>query len=87
MLSNTGLDSPEFQLSTDTNVMNLTNNLTNIFIGTGGGNSNANGLSSFANGGGSVVMSIESYMTPAKTADAGISALIDELSNLLVGDK
>ena len=28
VLSNTGLDSPEFQLSTDTNVMNLTNNLT-----------------------------------------------------------
>lgn len=83
VLSNTGLDSPEFQLSTDTNVMNLTNNLTNTFVGTGNGN--ANGLGGWNNGNGSIVMTIEPYMTPTKTADAGISALIDELSNLLVG--
>ncbi|MBX7207884.1 MAG: DUF1800 family protein [Verrucomicrobiaceae bacterium] len=84
-LSNTGLDSPEFQLTTDTNVMNLTNSLTNMFLSTGGGNGNLNGLSSFNAGGGSVVLDIGNYMTDAKTADGGIPGLIDELSNLLVG--
>ncbi|MEQ1747842.1 MAG: DUF1800 family protein [Prosthecobacter sp.] len=84
-LANSGLDSPEFQLTTDTNVMNLTNSLTNMIIGTGGGNSNLNGLSSFNNGSGTVVMNIEPYMTNAKTSDNGIPALIDELADLLVG--
>lgn len=86
--SKSPLDSPEFQLTTDTNVMNLTNSLTNMFIGTGGGNGNVNGLSSFNNGNGTVVMNIEPYLTPAKTTDTGspgISGLIDELANLLVG--
>lgn len=85
-LANSGLDSPEFQLTTDTNVTNLTNNLTNMIIGTGGGNSNANGLSSFNNGSGSVVMSIAPYLTPnSRTSNAGIPALVDDLANLLVG--
>ncbi len=84
-LSNQGLDSPEFQLTTDTNVMNLTNSLTNVFIGTGGGNGNLNGLSSFNNGSGSVVMSIQPFLVPAKTSNVGIPALIDELAALLVG--
>ncbi|MGB8169876.1 MAG: DUF1800 family protein [Chthoniobacteraceae bacterium] len=84
-LANNGMDSPEFQLTTDTNVMNLTNSITNTIIGTGGGNSNLNGLSSFNNGNSSVVLDIGSFMTPAKTSDAAIPALIDELANLLVG--
>ena len=68
--------------------MNLTNSMTNMIIGTGGGNSNLNGLSSFNNGSGTVVMDIGSYITTAnnaKTAEGGISALIDELASLLVG--
>lgn len=85
-LANAGLDSPEFQLTTDTNVTNLTNSLTNMIIGTGGGNSNPNGLSSFNNGGGSVVMSIEPYLTPnSRTSNAGIPTLVDDLANLLIG--
>jgi hypothetical protein len=84
-LANTGLDSPEFQLTTDTNVMNLTNSLTNMIIGTGGGNGNLNGLSSFNNGSGTIVMNIEPYMTNLKTSEAGISGLIDELAILLIG--
>lgn len=84
-LSNAGINSPEFQLSTDTNISNLTNSITNMVIGTGGGNSNLNGLYSFNNGGGSVVMDIGSYMTIAKTSNAGIPALVDELASLLVG--
>lgn len=85
-LSTAGVDSPEFQLSTDTNLSNLTNSITNMFIGTGGGNGNLNGLSSFNNGNGSIVYDIGgTYMTTGKTSDAGISALIDELAALLVG--
>ena len=85
VLSNSNLDSPEFQLTTDTNISNLTNSLTNMFIGTGGGNSNLNGLSSFNNGGGSIVMDIGAYLSTSKTSDAQIPALIDELASLLVG--
>ena len=85
-LSNNGIDSPEFQLTTDTNISNLTNNLANMFIGTGGGNGNVNGLSSFSNGNGSIVMDIGDYVNHAtKATDAGISGLITELANLLCG--
>lgn len=84
-LANSGIDSPEFQLTTDTNISNLTNSLTNMIIGTGGGNGNVNGLSSFNNGGGNVVLDIGSYLLPAKTINSGIDALIDELANILVG--
>ncbi len=85
-LANSGLDSPEFQLTTDTNVMNLTNSLTNMIIGTGGGNGNLNGLTSFNNGNGTVVLDIGSYLLPdSRTADASIGLLVDDLANLLVG--
>ena len=92
-LANNNIDSPEFQLSTDTDIVNLTNSLTNMFIGTGGGNGNLNGLSSYNNGGGAIVFDIGNtnpalgpvYMTPAKTSNAGIPGLIDELANILVG--
>lgn len=84
-LANHGVDSPEFQLTTDTNVVNLSNSITNMFIGTGGGNGNLNGLSSFNNGNGQVVMDIGPFMTLAKTSNTGIPGLVDELTNLLVG--
>ena len=84
-LSNNSIDSPEFQLTTDTNISNLTNSLTNMFIGTSGGNGNLNGLNSFNNGSGSVVVDIEPYMTATDTANAGIPALVDKIANLLVG--
>ena len=84
-LSSAHLDSPEFQLSTDTNIVNLTNSLTNMIIGTGGGNSNLVGLSSYNNGGGAVVFDIGEFLTPAQTANGGISALIDAIANRLVG--
>lgn len=84
-LANNGVDSPEFQLSTDTNISNLTNSLTNMLIGTGGGNGNLNGLNSFNNGGGSVVMDLGSYMNLSRTQDSGIPTLIDDLAAILVG--
>lgn len=82
-LSAAGVDSPEFQLSTDTNLSNLTNSVTNMFVGTGGGNGNVNGLSSFNNGGGGIVFDIGNHL--ANTADGSISGLIDTLAGLLVG--
>ncbi len=84
-LSASNTDSPEFQLTTDTNVVNLSNSLTNMIIGTVGGNGNANGLSSFNNGGGSVVMDIGPYMTTGYTTNANIPTLVDALSSLLIG--
>lgn len=84
-LANNGLDSPEFQLTTDTNVLNLTNSLTNMIIGTGGGNGNLNGLLSFNNGSGAVVLSVGSYMSNGKTSEGGIPNLVDELAILLTG--
>ncbi len=84
-LANNNLNSPEFQLSTDTDIVNLTNSLTNMFIGTGGGNSNLNGLSSYNNGGGAIVFDIGEFMTAARTSNAGIPTLIDDLANRLVG--
>lgn len=84
-LANNGLDSPEFQLSTATNMSNLTNSITNMVIGTGGGNSNVNGLSSFSNGSSAVVIDLGSHMTTSKTSDAGIPDLINDLATILVG--
>jgi uncharacterized protein (DUF1800 family) len=84
-LANNNIDSPEFQLSNDTDIANLTNSLTNMFIGTGGGNGNLNGLSSFNNGGGAIVFDIGEFMTPAQTSDAAIPALIDKIADRLVG--
>jgi hypothetical protein len=84
-LSSSNLDSPEFQLSTDTNLSNVTNSLTNMIIGTGGGNGNTISLSSFDNGGGSIVIDISPYLTVQKTSNMGASALIDELATRLIG--
>jgi hypothetical protein len=84
-LANNNLDSPEFQLSNDSAIAVLTNSLTKMFIGTGGGNDNLNGLSSFDNGDGSIVFDIGEFMTPAQTSNAGIFALIDKISDRLVG--
>ena len=83
-LSNSGTDSPEFQLTTDTNVANLTNSITNMFLSTN--NSNANGLSSFNAGNGTVVMDIGDYMaTDSQVNNAAIPGLIDTLAYRLVG--
>ena len=83
-LSNSGTDSPEFQLTTDTNVANLTNSITNMFLSTN--NTNANGLSSFNAGNGTVVMDIGDYMTTdSQVNNAAIPGLIDTLAYRLVG--
>ncbi len=85
-LSQNNVDSPEFQLTTDSNVVTLSNAITNMIIGTGGSNGNVNGLSSFNNGSGSVVLDIGSYMTTNQTDSAtNLGTLADNLANLLIG--
>jgi hypothetical protein len=84
-LADNGLDSPEFQLTTDSNVVNLTNSLTNTFISANAGNANVNGLCSFNNGNGAVVMDLGPYMTVGDTSNVGIPGLVDKLAALLVG--
>jgi hypothetical protein len=84
-LANNNVNSPEFQLSTDTAIINLSNSLTNMFIGTSGGNSNLNGLGSFNNGGGAIVYDIGEFMTPAQTSNAAIPALIDKIADRMCG--
>ena len=63
----------------------LTNSMTNMFVSANGGNTNVNGLSSFKDGNGNVVMSIESYMSLPLVTSTDIGALIDQLAALLVG--
>ena len=80
-LATAGLTTPEFQLTTDTNVMNLQNFIYNgIFLAL-----NPNGFTGFKNGGGAIVMDFNAYMTSGQTSDAGLPALVDTLSTLLMG--
>ena len=79
-LSAANVTTPEFQLTTDTNVITLTNTLAAAFLAS----NNANGLTSYRNNG-TITMDLSPYMTPTQTANAGISALVDQLDNLLTG--
>ena len=73
--------SPEFQLTTDTNVITLTNTLNQTFLYSG----NPNGLCSFNNG--SLVLDLSTYMAaPYSVADVnGVTALVNTFSDLLTG--
>jgi hypothetical protein len=85
-LATNGVTTPEFQLTTDTNVVNLTNTLASAFIGTGGSNgTNTNGLCSYKNGDGRITMDLGDYMPAAFTNNAGIPTLVDKLADLLIG--
>lgn len=72
---------PEFQLTTDTNVVTLTNTIAGAILSS----SNTNGLTSYRNGGGTITMDLSPYMTSAQTSDAAIPALVDKLGDLLAG--
>ncbi|MDQ6624223.1 MAG: hypothetical protein M3Y86_12175, partial [Verrucomicrobiota bacterium] len=74
---------PEFQLTTDTNVITLTNTVASAIVGAG--NTNGNGLTSYRNGTGTITMDLSPYMTQAQTSNAGIPALVDALGDLLTG--
>jgi uncharacterized protein (DUF1800 family) len=81
-LSQAGMTVPEFQLTNDSNTMNLTNIITQGTLTNNSGNSN--GYISFFSGS-AITMNMAPYMTSARTSNAGIPVLVDELSVLLMG--
>ena len=87
-LADAGLITPEFQLSSETNVINQANFLGNgIFNPTG----NSTILSSFRQGQGDIVIDLRPWMEDRPgsgapwTNDANLGALIDEWNSLLLG--
>jgi hypothetical protein len=85
-LASNNITTPEFQLTTDTNVVTLTNTIASAFVGTGGSNNtNTNGLCSYSNGSGRITMDLGEYQTPAWTSNANVPALVDKMSDLLTG--
>jgi len=82
VLATAGLTTPEFQLTSDTSVAFQMNFLEGGILN--GGN-NTNGLSSFNNNGGAIVLDIGPWMTPGNTSNAGIPGLVDSLNSLLCG--
>ena len=81
-LATAGLTTPEFQLTSDTTVAWQMNFLAGGLLNNTG---NTNGLSSFINGNGAVVLDIAPWMTPAYTVNSGIPQLINDLDQLLTG--
>lgn len=80
-MAKAGMTTPEFQLTNDSNTMNLTNVITGGFLSGG----NTNGFQSFRSGGGSIPMDISPYMTAAQTSNSGVPTLVDTLATRLIG--
>ena len=80
-LAANNVTTPEFQLTTDTNVVTLTNTISAAILSS----SNTNGLTSYRSGGGTITMDLSPYMTSAQTSNAAIPALVDKMSDLLTG--
>lgn len=80
-MAKAGMTTPEFQLTNDSNTMNLTNTVAVGFLNGG----NTNGFQSFRNGGGAIPMDISPYMTAGQTSNAGIPTLVDTLATRLIG--
>jgi len=74
-----GMTTPEFQLTDDSDTMNLTNTVTNSILNSGTGN--AFGFSVY--GSGLIFMDLGQYMTQAQTQDSAIQALATQLATLL----
>jgi len=79
-LSDAGLTTPEFQLTSDTTVAWQMNFMEGGLLNNA---NNTNGPSSFINGGGALTMDLGPYMTTAFTSNAGIPSLVDTLNSLL----
>jgi hypothetical protein len=81
-IAQAGMTTPEFQLTNDSNTMNLTNVITQ---GTHTNFSGAtNGYGSFFNAN-AITMDITPYMTYDQTNNAGLPALVETLGTLLTG--
>jgi hypothetical protein len=81
-LAAAGITTPEFQLTSDTEVAVQMNFLEGGLLNN---TANTNGLSSFVTGGGAIVLDLGPWMTPANTSNAGLPGLVDSLNNLLTG--
>lgn len=79
-MAQAGMTTPEFQLTNDSNTMNLTNTVTGGFLSGG----NTNGFQSFRSGGGAIPMDISPYMTAGQTSDSAIPTLVDTLAARLI---
>jgi hypothetical protein len=80
-LASAGLTTPEFQLTSDTEVMFQMNFLYNGVLNNG---NNTNGVCSFSSGDGDIVLDLGPWMTPAYTANSGTTNLVNSLSSLLL---
>jgi uncharacterized protein (DUF1800 family) len=80
-LTSAGMTTPEFQLTTASDVAMKMNFLE---AGILDNTANTNGLSSFASGNGSIVLDIDPWMTTNYTADAAIPGLVEALSTSLL---
>jgi uncharacterized protein (DUF1800 family) len=80
-LATNNVTTPEFQLTTDTNVVTLTNTVASAILSS----NNTNGLTSYRNGSNAITMDLSPYMTAAQTSNAAIPALVDKLADLLTG--
>jgi hypothetical protein len=80
-LAANNITTPEFQLTTDTNVVTLTNAIAGSILSSG----NTNGLTSYRTGGNAITMDLSPYMTAGQTSNAAIPALVDKLGDLLTG--
>ncbi|HWV98127.1 MAG TPA: DUF1800 family protein [Candidatus Acidoferrum sp.] len=81
-LATAGLTTPEFQLTSDTTIAWQMNFVEGGLLNNTG---NTNGLSSFINGNGSLVMDVGPWMTQAYTSNTGIPSLVDSLNTILMG--
>jgi hypothetical protein len=83
ILGSAGLTTPEFQLTSDTTAILQMNFLQAGILGNA---NNTNGLTSFNNGNGSIILDIGPWMTTGYTATAGgISNLVENLNTLMTG--
>ena len=83
VLAAAGLTTPEFMLTSDTEVMFQMNYLAGG-IGLINSGNNTNGLTSFSSNDGDIVMDIGPWMGTNYTSNAGIPALVDTLNSLLM---
>ncbi|HTL71862.1 MAG TPA: DUF1800 family protein [bacterium] len=81
VLASAGITTPEFQLTSDTSVALQMNFLeAGLLKNTG----NTNGLSSYNNANGAIVLDLGPWMTAPYTGTANLPALVDSLNSLLL---
>ena len=84
-LASAGLTTPEFQLTSDTGVALQMNFLeSGILTNSSSLNPNTNGLTSFNNGSGAIMLDLSPWQTTNFTSAAGIPGLVDSLNSLLL---